>query len=151
MSDNKTRPQPAQASGFLCPFCGGKAGDPGAYHSQLTSILIIRFLDLLNSKDEPGYFDGVLDCIHAVFGPGNLMVRQELQKAGHIEEYEDRFGKGQEGSAHKLRCSKCRELKDDWKITVDTDTQFCEYICEDCLSKTQKARTSMNEEVEEKK
>lgn len=54
----------------------------------------MRFIDLLNSSNgnPEGYFGGVLDSIYKVFGPKNLMIRDELRKAGYLEKFDQRFG-----------------------------------------------------------
>lgn len=92
MSYQKARREASRTSGFQYPFCGNYTSNPYKYYSSLTTILTIRFIDLLNSSDGEGYFEGVLDSIYKVFGPWNPVVRHELQKAGYLEVFDQRFG-----------------------------------------------------------
>ncbi len=136
MASTKGRKRASQKLGIQCPFCGNKTTGVEKYYSSLTTILSMRFVELLRSTNDQCCFDRVLDCIHSVFGPGNPAIRHELKNAGYLHKYEHRFGKGEDESPYKLRCYVCRELKDEWEITVDTSTgPNCEYICEDCLAK----------------
>jgi hypothetical protein len=60
--------------GFQCLFCGSKVSNPEAFYSQLTNILINRFINLLNSENGESHYQGVLDCIYAVFGDDNPLI-----------------------------------------------------------------------------
>lgn len=133
----------SSARGFQCPFCGNYTTNADEYYSGLTTIIINRFIGLLNSNNEQSYSDGVMDCIYKAFGLKNLTVRNALKEAGYIEKFDQRFNIEEQDldsqGYRKLRCYKCGQLKDDWDITVDTSTKtFVEYICEDCLSEKNK-------------
>jgi hypothetical protein len=86
------RPAAIKHSGFQCSFCGNWTSNINEYYSSLTKILSMRFLALLNSGNGRGHFEGVLDCIHAVFGPSNPVIREELRKSGYIDKFDQRFG-----------------------------------------------------------
>ena len=136
MANKKAAKVRSKKSGFPCPFCGNKTSNPEAFYSQLKDIVTFRFFNLLNSCNRDSQIEAVLRCIHAVFGSGDPIIRLTLKMAGHLEEFEKKFGSGGEASSYKLRCHKCQKLKDEWEITTDTDSRpFAEYICEDCLSK----------------
>ena len=123
-------------SGFQCPFCGNYTRDAKEYYSSLATILALRFISLLNSHNEQGYFDGVMDCIHAVFGGYDSGVRKALEATGYLDTFVQRHGKMDEGSEHKLKCDYCNEWKREELITID-DSKVAKFICEDCLSKKQ--------------
>jgi len=93
-----TRPRRRKSSakqpyGFQCPLCGNWTTNPYKYYSSLTIILTMRFIELLNSSNgnAEGYFEGVLDSFYKVFGPRNPVVRHELEKAGYLEKFDQRF------------------------------------------------------------
>jgi len=124
---------------FQCPLCGNWINDADKSYSSLVRILSMRFINLLRPKDEQSYHNGVMDCIHAVFGGRNLMVRQTLKEVGYLEKFEKRYKEEEQESGSQgygeIRCYKCGKLKKDWETTVDTTTKFCKPICEDCLAK----------------
>jgi len=122
-------------SGFQCPFCGSYTRKADEYYSSLTTILINRFINLLNSNNEKNYFNGVMDCIFNVFGITNSAIKKALKVAGYLEEYERRFGDDQ--SEGKTKCYVCGEFEDDWDMIID-DSLVAKRICEDCFSKKQK-------------
>ena len=70
-----------------------------AYYSSLITILSLRFVGLLKSANNNGYIDGILDCIHAVFGPENPVIKNALLKAGFLNLFEDRHKKPRKGIA----------------------------------------------------
>lgn len=80
-----------QRSGFPCPFCGGNVSYKTEYHSSLATILIGRFVDLLNSNNGPDYSCAVMDCVFKVFGPVNPIMRKEMESAGYLEKYDREF------------------------------------------------------------
>lgn len=89
----RRRSRPAKKpSGFQCSFCGCYTSKSDEYYSSLTTILINRFIELLNSNNGQTYFDGVMDSIHAVFGTKNPVIRSHLELVGYLEKYEQRFG-----------------------------------------------------------
>ncbi len=122
-------------SGFQCSFCGGWTTGVDEYYSALKKILVVRLIELLENSKERGHFDGVMDCIHAIFKDPDPAVRLVLEKAGYLEAFNQRFDGAVQDSSYKLRCHVCGKLKDEWDVTVDTTKPNCEYICEDCLSK----------------
>jgi hypothetical protein len=83
--------------GMECPFCGGFVDKISAYYSSLVSILSSRFVGLLKSANDNGYINGILDCIHAVFGPENPVIKNALLKAGFLGLFEDRHKKPPKG------------------------------------------------------
>jgi len=91
--DRKIRPTKAIStkSGFQCSFCGSYTNNAEEYYSSLTTIIINRFVDLLNSHNGKTYFDGVLDCIFKVFGTRNSKIRNALRAAGYLEKFEHRY------------------------------------------------------------
>lgn len=123
---------------FPCPFCGNLTSGSDKHYSTMTKTIAMRFINLLKSKDEQSDFNTVMDCIHEVFGRGNPVMREALRLAEYLEKFEKRYEEEEQDSGSqvfgKQRCYKCGKLKDDWDITVDTDTKFCKPICEDCLS-----------------
>jgi len=76
--------------GFPCPFCGNYTTDANGYYASLPRILIIRFVDLLKASDTEDYFNGVLDCVHAIFPFGNPAVKDTLRREGFLERYDKR-------------------------------------------------------------
>jgi len=132
----------SKKGGFQCSFCGNWTSGIEKYYSSLTRILTMRFINLLKSNDEQSYFNGVMDCIHAVFGGKNQVMREELRSAGYLDTFEKRYEEEEQDSGSQglgeLRCYKCGKLKKDWESTVDTTTKFCKFICEDCLAKKEK-------------
>ena len=134
----------SKKGGFRCPFCGNYTSNAEKYYSSLTIILTTRLTDLLKSKTRPCCTESVMDCIQKVFGTKNLVVRKVLNDIGCLEKFDQQFSVNEQeigsNGIGKLRCYKCDELKDEWEITVDTDTMFCEFICEDCHAKKQKSK-----------
>jgi hypothetical protein len=128
-----------EPSGFQCSFCGGFTTNPQEYYSRLTTILAMRLMELLKSSKDPTYLEAVLDSIHAVFGVENRVIRKELSKAGFLDVLDKRHepkGEGYLGD-HKYRCYKCREVRFDHEITIDTISPYVtKYICFDCLAET---------------
>jgi hypothetical protein len=90
-----------EKGGFCCPFCGNYTNNAEEYYSSLETILTIRFLDLLKSSNGQGYFEGVMDCIYAVFGLENSTVRQELRSAGYLEQFDQRHGENGETNSYR--------------------------------------------------
>lgn len=83
--------------GIRCFICGNLISNYKQYFSSLRTILLIRFMKLLElSKDQnylndvKEYSDLILDGIHAVFGLNNKEVRDELEKRGFLERFEER-------------------------------------------------------------
>lgn len=79
--------------GMQCPFCGGLVDRISEFYSSLVVVLSSRFIGLLKSGNEQTYADGVLDCISAVFGPINPVIKNALLKAGFLSLFEDRHKK----------------------------------------------------------
>jgi hypothetical protein len=119
---------------FQCPFCGSWKSGIDEYCSSLTTIISMRFVDLLPPTEKECCFNQILDCIYAVFGVNNPIVKQKLQMAGYLRKFDERFCKDVQDAKYKLRCHVCGKLKDVWDVTVDTSKKpNCGYICEDCL------------------
>ena len=76
--------------GMQCPFCGGLVDRISEFYSSLVVVLSSRFIGLLKSGNEKTYADGVLDCINAVFGPANPVIKNALLKAGFASLFENR-------------------------------------------------------------
>jgi hypothetical protein len=76
--------------GMQCPFCGGLVDRISEFYSSLVVVLSSRFIGLLKSRNGQTYADGVLDCISAVFGPTNPVIKNALLKAGFISLFENR-------------------------------------------------------------
>ncbi len=132
----RTRLVAKKHTGFRCSFCGNYTTGINEYFSSLTDILLTRFIKLFKSNNGQNYSDAVIDCIHAVFGNHNPMMRRTLKLDGCLEAFEQRHGKMDEGSEHKLKCDYCNEWKWEKQITID-DSKVARLICEDCLSKKQ--------------
>jgi len=96
MKPKKRKSTARDHSGFQCPFCGNWTTGIEAYYSSLTNNLIHRFVNLIDSDHEGGYFEGVMDCIFQVFRSENLAVRKVLAKAGYLERYDQRIKKKEE-------------------------------------------------------
>jgi len=127
-----------EQSGFQCSFCGGFSTKPKQYYSSLTTILSMRFTGLLEANTGETYADGVLDCINAVFGVANIQVRTELDDAGLLQAFEERFrDKINEmgiGSKGKEQCHKCGQYFEDHELTIDIISPYkTEFICEGCV------------------
>jgi hypothetical protein len=76
-------------------------------------------------KTTTGHIEGV---------PVNFIT--EKQKKELPWSWKDTLDEEGQDSLYKLRCHKCRQLKDEWEITSDFNSKpFAEYICEDCLSR----------------
>ncbi len=120
-------------TGFRCSFCGNYTTGINEYFSSLTDILLTRFIKLLKSSNGKSYFDGVIDCIDAVFGRDNPSVRTTLKLEGYLDAFEQRHGKIEEDMGNKLKCGHCNEWKREQQITID-DSKVARLICEDCLS-----------------
>ena len=128
-------------TGCKCPFCGNNMGNPSAYYSSLTTILTMRFMRLLEVNKGETYFDGVLDCIDAVFGVANSWIREALQGTGYLEKFDERFKERINevgiGSEWKDRCYKCGKFYEDYELTIDCVSPYrTKYICEECVSGT---------------
>lgn len=123
---------------IICDFCKNKLKknwEPK--NSSLTTILIMRFMDLLKSNKGPNFFDAVMDCIYSIFKGNNQSVREALELAGYLEAFEQRHGAGEQDQEYKLQCAYCDEWKWDHLITIDNST-VARFICEDCLSMKKK-------------
>ncbi len=120
-------------TGFQCSFCGNYTTDINEYYSSLTEVLLTRFIKLLKSNSGQSYFEGVMDCIHAVFGNHNPVMRKALKFGGYLDPFKQRHGKINEDSEHKLQCDNCNQWKWEHLITID-DSKVAKFICEDCLS-----------------
>jgi len=92
----KTHSKPVQGR-MACPFCGGLVDYISEYYSSLVSIISSRFINLLKLAKGKTYVDGILDCIHAVFGPENPVIKNALLKAGSLNMFEDRHKKPRNG------------------------------------------------------
>ena len=123
-------------TGFQCSFCGNYTTGINEYYSSLTKVLLTRFIKLLESNNGQSYFEGVMDCIHAVFGRDNPSMRTTLKLDGYLDVFEQRHGKMEEDMGYKLKCGHCNEWKWEQQITID-DSKVARLICEDCLSKKQ--------------
>ena len=89
--NNYAKPPSKPVSGKMaCPFCGGLVDRISEYYSSLVDILSSRFIALLQSANGKTYIEGILDCIHAVFGPGNPVLRKALHKSDFLSQFEDR-------------------------------------------------------------
>jgi len=84
--------------GFRCRFCGGRVSNSVAYYSQLTDIIIHRFIDLLDLNNKESHYQGVLDSIYAVFYSENPYVLRELAKSGHLENFVKRHTQSRDDS-----------------------------------------------------
>jgi transcription elongation factor Elf1 len=131
----RTRLVAKKHTGFQCSFCGNYTTDINEYYSSLTNILLTRFINLLKSDNGESYFEGVIDCIHAVFGNHNPVMRKALKLEGQIDAFEQRHGKMDEASEHRLRCDYCNQWKWEHLITID-NSKVARLICEDCLLNT---------------
>ena len=128
-------------TGPKCPFCGNNAGNPNTYYSSLTTILTMRFMRLLEANEGKTYFDGVLDCIDAVFGVANSWIREALKEAGYLEKFDERFKERINevgiGSEWKEKCYKCGKFYEECELTIDCVSPYrTKYICEDCAAKS---------------
>lgn len=121
-------------TGFRCSFCGNYTTGINEYYSSLTEVLLTRFIKLLKSNNGQSYFEGVMDCIHAVFGRDNPSIRTTLKLERYLDAFEQRHGKMDEGSEHKLKCGHCGDWKWEQQITID-NSKVANLICEDCFSK----------------
>lgn len=81
----------SKKGGFQWAFCGNYTDGVDEYYSSLTKIIAMRFIELLNSSNEQNYFNGVMDCIHAVFRGKNPVMREALRLAGYLEIFEKRY------------------------------------------------------------
>ena len=138
MTAQKEKKTMHKKSRFQCPFCGNDASNPKYFYSSLIQILAMRFTALLGSNNEKDqdYLNGILDSINAVFGCSNPAMKGALEASGYLEAFEQRHGKKDEGSEHKLKCDYCSQWKWDYLITID-DSKVARFICEECLSKKQ--------------
>jgi len=121
-------------TGFQCSFCRNYTTDINEYYSSLTEVLLSRFIKLLKSNSGESYFEGVIDCVHAVFGRDNPSMRTTLKLEGYLDAFEQRHGKMEEDIECKLKCGHCNEWKWEQQITID-DSRAARLICEDCFSK----------------
>ena len=123
-------------TGFQCSFCGNYTADSNEYYSSLANILLKRLINLLKSSNDQNYSGGVMDCLHAVFGCHNPMMRSALKLEGYLDAFERQHGKSEEGLEHKLKCDHCDQWKWECLITID-ESKVAMLICEECLSKKQ--------------
>ncbi len=130
----RTRLVAKKHTGFQCSFCGNYTTGINEYYSSLTDILLTKFIKLLKSNSGQSYFEGVMDCIHAVFGRDNPSMRTTLKLEGYLDAFEQRHGKMEEDMGYKLKCGHCNDWKWEQQITID-DSKVARLICEDCLSK----------------
>ncbi len=136
----RTRLMAKKHTGFRCSFCGNYTTDINEYYSSLTKILLTRFIKLHKSNNGQNCSDAVIDCIHAVFGNHNPVMRKALKLDDCLEAFEQRNGKVDETSEHKLKCDNCNQWKWEELITID-DSKVAKFICEDCLSNKKNERT----------
>lgn len=118
----------------ICDFCKNKLKknwEPKK--SSLTTILIMRFMDLLKSNKGQSFFDAVMDCTYSIFKGNNQSIREALELAGYLEAFEQRHGRERQDLEYKLKCDYCDEWKWDHLITIDNST-VARFICEDCLA-----------------
>ncbi len=149
LKKKRTRLLAEKRTGFQCSFCGNYTTGINDYYSSLANILLTRFINLLKSDNGEGYFEGVIDCIHAVSGRNNAVMREELKLEGYLDAFEQRHGKMDEGSEHKLKCAYCNQWKWEYLITID-GSKVARLICEDCLSKNKRTR-GKDEKVSKKR
>lgn len=86
----RLRSTAAKHVGFPCSFCGSYTSNLENYYSSLATVLITRFIELLDSANGTEYFQAVLDCIYRVFGSTNPIMRKEMEAAGYIGEFDER-------------------------------------------------------------
>jgi hypothetical protein len=128
-------------TGHKCPCCGNPMSNPNTFYSSLTTLLTMRFMRLLNDNKGESYFDGVLDCIDAVFGVSNSWIREALKGAGYLEKFDERFkARINEigiGSEWKDKCYKCGKFYADYELTIECVSPYrTEYVCDDCVADT---------------
>jgi len=132
----RTRLAAKKHTGFQCSFCGNYTTDINEHYSSLSKVMLTRFIKLINRNNGQSYFEGVMDCIHAVFGRDNPSMRTTLKLEGYLDAFEQRHGKMEEDMGYKLKCGQCNDWKWEQQITID-DSKVARLICEDCLSKNQ--------------
>jgi hypothetical protein len=140
VSKKKQRRASKKSYGFQCSFCGGHTTNSEKYYSSLAITLLMRLVGLLESSTEPIYQEAMLDAVFAVFGLDNKLMRSELERAGFLDVFDKRHKhKGVEGYLEDgtCRCYKCKEIRYDHEITVDTTSPyFTRYICDYCLEES---------------
>ena len=136
----------SKKGGFQCPFCGNYASGAEGYYSSLATILAKRFTNLLKSNNGQSYFDGVIDCILAVFGGDNRVMRRALALERLLEKFEQRYGSSEEETGHKLKCYLCGQWKEDWEVTID-ESKVTGFICEECLSSRKNRKNKRKEKT----
>lgn len=83
--------------GKACSLCGNDEGYDEDYYSQLEWVLKDRFFACLMSNMGSCYKDGILDCIHAVFGPKNPEIREMLKECGFLSRFDQLVDPGKVG------------------------------------------------------
>lgn len=130
----RTRLLVKKHTSFHCSFCGNYTTDSNEYYSNLTNILLTRFINLFKPSNDQNYSEGVMDCIHAVWGGHNSVMRRALEVAGYLDAFEQKHGKIDEDLEHKHKCEHCDQWKWEWQLTID-ESKVAMLICEGCLSK----------------
>lgn len=75
-----------------CDYCGIEINrNQRPFVSSFARILIMRFSELLRLKDGADYFNGILDCIHAVFGIKNTIMIKALDNEDFLDPFLKRF------------------------------------------------------------
>ena len=75
-----------------CDYCGIEINrNQRPFLSSFTRVLIMRFSELLRSKNGADYFNGILDCIHAVFGTKNTIMIKTLDSEDLLGPFLKRF------------------------------------------------------------
>ena len=75
-----------------CDYCGIEINrNQRPFFSSFTRVLIMRFSELLRSKNGAGYFNGILDCIHAVFGTENPVMIKALENEDLLDPFLKKF------------------------------------------------------------
>jgi len=121
-------------------MCGTHKKNAPEFYSSLAKVLSLRFVGLLSNsqnstQNDTGYFEAVMDCIHAVFGENNPVIKKALQAEGYLEKYEKRFGINYDEG--KIRCAVCKESREPYEMTI-SDNLIAQGICESCYSKNPK-------------
>lgn len=125
--------KPKRKKVVQCVYCGNYGPDIDDYYSIFTNIVVTRFIKLLNTSCDQSYFNAVLDCIFQEWGGKNQAVRQELHKAGYLQQFEKYHNlQAEEEFKYKTRCSVCGKLKNDEDITVELIEKWWRPVCEEC-------------------
>ncbi len=81
-----------ETTGANCDYCGIEINrSQRPFLSSFTRVLIMRFLELLRSKNRTDYISGILDCIHAVFGTENPVMIKALDNEDLLDPFLKKF------------------------------------------------------------